>query len=233
MSWNQINSKMIEVPAAQGVLARRGAMLAYTGDVTFAPVAGAGGGGGMGMSGIAGMAGRAMAGESVPLMQVQGNGNVLLGHGGLTITCVDVSGNQLIVEADRLLAYENNLQTAVRSLSQANAGSGGGGGGGGLRGKLKGAVAGVATGQGMFTTVLTGNGEAAVMSHGPIFKLDVQGADVKVDPQAFVAAFGNVQVELSMNVGFREMTGRGSGEGVQLKCSGTGQVFVQASERKI
>ncbi len=230
MAWTQINSKMIEVPAAQGVLARRGSMLGYTGNVTFAPVAGSGGGGGM--SALAGMAGRALAGEAVPLMQVQGNGNVLLGHAGLTITCLDVSGNQLVVEADRLLAYENQLQSATRSLSQA-AGGGGGGGGGGLKGMLRGAVQGVATGQGLFTTVLTGNGEAAVMSHGPVFKLDVSGAEVKVDPQAFVAAVGNVQVEVSMNVGFREMTGRGSGEGVQLKCSGSGQVLVQASERKI
>lgn len=222
MSWNQINSKMIEVPAAGGVLSRQGAMLAYTGDVRFSPTAGGGG--------VGGFVGRMVRGEQVSMMEIQGNGNVLLGHAGLTVTPLSIQGDQLVVEADRLLAYENRLQAATRALASSNSG---GGGGGGLRGMLRGAAQGVATGQGLFTTVLTGQGEAAVLSDGPVFELPVSGAEVKVDPQAFVAAVGQVKVEVSMNVGFREMTGRGSGEAVQLKCSGSGRVLVQASERKI
>ncbi|WP_354702319.1 hypothetical protein DSM112329_02676 [Paraconexibacter sp. AEG42_29] len=221
MSWTQINSKMIEVPASDGVLARHGSMLAYKGEVVFAPTAGSGG--------VGGFVGRMVRGEQVSMMQVQGQGTVLLGHAGLNIEILDGGGEQIIVEADRLLAYDNSKQAATRSLSQAS----GGGGGGGLRGALRGAVTGAVTGQGMWTTVLTGPGGVAVLSHGPVFSLPVGGGEVKVDPQAFVCAVGQVKVEVSANVGFREMTGRGSGEGIQLKCSGSGKVYVQASEQKL
>ena len=39
MAFEQVNSKVVTAPVAPGreVLARRGAMLAYTGDVGFAP----------------------------------------------------------------------------------------------------------------------------------------------------------------------------------------------------
>lgn len=222
MSWTKINSKMIEVPANSGVLARSGSMLAYKGEVVFAPTAGAGG--------VGGFVGRMVRGEQVSMMQVQGQGTVLLGHAGLNVEVLDDVNEQIIVEADRLLAYDNSKQAATRSISAA---SGGGGGGGGLRGALRGAVTGAVTGQGMWTTVLTGPGGVAVLSHGPIFELQVGGGEVKVDPQAFVCAIGNVKVDVSANVGFREMTGRGSGESIQLKCSGSGKVLVQASEQKL
>ena len=49
MAFAQVNGKVVTAPVAPGreVLARRGAMLAYTGDVGFAPVhTGPGGAGG-------------------------------------------------------------------------------------------------------------------------------------------------------------------------------------------
>ena len=49
MPFEQVNGKVVSVPVAPGreVLARRGAMLAYTGQVAFAPVTAAQGMGGM------------------------------------------------------------------------------------------------------------------------------------------------------------------------------------------
>ncbi len=40
MAFSQVNAKVVSTPVAPGqeVLARRGAMLAYTGDVGFTPV---------------------------------------------------------------------------------------------------------------------------------------------------------------------------------------------------
>ena len=66
MPFEQVNGKVVSVPVAPGreVLARRGAMLAYTGQVQFAPVRAAAGG----MGGMGGMAGRMMAGEQVQMM---------------------------------------------------------------------------------------------------------------------------------------------------------------------
>lgn len=228
MTFEKVNSKVVKVNLSQSgnVLARKGSMLFYSGDVSFVPnnAAGAGGGGMPSMGGIAGMAGRAMAGENVVMMAASGQGEVHYGRAGLHVTVVQLTGGTLVVEASRLLAHTANLQSSVVSLSS------GGSGGGGLRGMIRGAV----TGQGMFTTQLSGQGSAVVLSHGGTIELPVrQGGGVVVDPQAYVGHTGNVRVDLSANVGWREAVGKGAGEAIQLKLDGEGVVYVQASEQKL
>ena len=100
-------------------------------------------------------------------------------------------------------------------------------------GGLRGAVRGAATGQGLFTTQLSGVGAVALLSHGGAFPLQVsRGESVGVDPQAYVGHVGQLSVDLAAKVGFRDVVGRGSGEAFQLKISGSGTVYVQASEQK-
>lgn len=226
MPIEKVNSKVVKavLDPGQAVLARRGAMLFYTGDVQFQPHSGGGAPGmGMGgMGGIVGMAGRAMAGESVPMMvaQAQGGGEVHYGHAGLHVQVIQLDGSMnLSVEADRLLAHDAHLQTSVVFLGQQ----------GGIRGAVRGAM----TGQGLFTTQVSGQGSVAVLSHGGSFEIAVgQGQQVVVDPQAYVGHVGNLQVDVSASVGWRDAVGKGSGEAIQLKISGQGTVFVQASEQK-
>ncbi len=228
MTFEKVNSKVVKVNLASSgnVLARKGAMLFYTGDVRFIPhgPGGAAGGGAMGaMGGVVGMAGRAMAGEHQVMMAATGNGEVYYGRAGLHVTVVPLQGNRLVVEASRLLAHSANLQSAVLPLAS------GGSGGGGLRGLVRGAV----TGQGMFTTQLSGNGAVVLLSHGGTIELPIRGGATVVDPQAYVGHVGNVQVELSAQVGWRDAVGRGAGEAMQLKLTGDGVVYVQASEQKL
>ncbi|MGZ4559797.1 MAG: AIM24 family protein, partial [Mycobacteriaceae bacterium] len=47
-----------------------------------------------------------------------------------------------------------------------------------------------------------------------------------------VGHIGNLQLDVSASVGWRDAVGRGSGEAIQLKVSGQGVVYVQASEQK-
>ncbi|MEO7259656.1 MAG: AIM24 family protein [Jatrophihabitantaceae bacterium] len=227
MTFEKVNSKVVKVNLASSgdVLARKGAMLFYTGNVRFTPhgPGGAAGGGAMGaMGGIVGMAGRAMAGEHQVLMAATGDGEVHYGRAGLHVTVVALQGDRLVVESSRLLAHTANLQSAVVPLAS------GGSGGGGLRGMVRGAV----TGQGMFTTQLSGHGAVVLLSHGGTFELPVR-AGVFVDPQAYVGHLGNVQVKLAAKVGWRDAVGRGGGEAMQLEVSGDGVVYVQASEQKL
>jgi uncharacterized protein (AIM24 family) len=56
---------------------------------------------------------------------------------------------------------------------------------------------------------------------------------VSVDPQAYVAHVGQVTVDIAASLGWRDAVGKGSGEAIQLKCTGNGTVYVQASEQKI
>jgi uncharacterized protein (AIM24 family) len=230
--FEKVNGKVVKVDVgmAGGVVARNGAMLFYTGDVSFAPhqIPGAQGMGGMG--GLMGLAGRAMAGEHERTMLAQGNGQVHYGFAGLEVHVVHMQpGATLRVEASRLLANTAGLQSSVASVM-----SSGGGGGGGLMGALRGAASGALTGQGMFTTQLSGQGAAVLLAHGGFLELQVGGPNpIVVDPQAFVAAYGNVQTELKAALSWRDAVGRGSGEAMQLHCVGQGVVYVQASEEKL
>lgn len=212
---DNINSKMITAQIAPGeqLFARKGAMLSYTGDVQFVPST-------TGGAGLGGFVGRMVAGEAVPLMIAQGHGEVLFGHGGYQTKIVQLDGmNNLNVEADKLLLYDGTLQAGTQFLAQN----------GGLRAVVQGQM----TGQGLFTTVLSGVGNAVLLSHGPIFEIPIGGGEVAVDPQAYVAHLGAVDVKLDANVSWRDAVGKGSGEAFQLKLTGQGTVYVQASERKI
>ncbi|MGW0183447.1 AIM24 family protein [Nocardia sp. NPDC003345] len=230
--FENVNSKVVKVDvgAAGGVVARTGAMLFYTGDVSFAPHEIPGGAGMGGGGGLVRMAGRMMAGEHQRTMLAQGPGVVHYGFAGLEVHVVQVQpGAVMQVEASRLLAYTAGLQTSVVSVM-----SSGGGGGGGLMGALRGAASGALTGQGMFTTQLSGHGSAVVLAHGGFLELPVGGQyPVVVDPQAFIGSYGNVQTELKTAVSWRDAVGRGAGEAMQLQCAGQGLVYVQASEEKL
>lgn len=219
MPFAQVNGKVVSAPVAPGreVLARRGAMLAYTGDVAFAPVHGGAAGG---LGGAGGMLGRMVSGEQVAMMVAQGTGTVYYGFGGLYVTIIELDGSgPLTVESDRLVAHEAGLGSTVVFLGQQ----------GGIRGALRGAV----TGQGLFTTQLHGVGSVAVLSHGGTIALRVDGRrPVAVDPQAYVGHVGQLSVDIAASVGWRDAVGRGSGEAIQLKLTGHGTVYVQASEQK-
>lgn len=214
--FREINSKMVEATVVPGqrLYSQRGAMLAYQGDVSFTPnVQG-------GQGGVMSMLGRRVANESTPLMTVEGSGTVLFGHGGHHVQVITLSGDTLYVEADRLLAFDGALRQGTMFM--------------GSQGGVMGMVRGQVSGQGLFTTTLAGHGSVAVMAHGGVIELPITpGRSVHVDPQAYVAHHGDVRNKLSTALGWRDMVGRGSGEAFQLELSGSGAVYVQASEDKL
>lgn len=216
MPFREISSKMVEaqVQPGQRMFSQRGAMIAYTGEVRFTPNMQGGQGG------VMSMIGRRVANEATPLMTVEGQGTVMFGHGGHHVEVINLDGDTLCVEADRLLAFDGTLEQGTLFL----------GSDGGVMGMVRGQV----TGQGLFTTTLKGKGAVAVMAHGGIIQLPITpDQPVHVDPQAYVAHYGDVRNKLSTALGWRDMVGRGSGEGFQLELSGNGAVFVQASEEKL
>lgn len=216
MPFREISSKMVEaqVQPGQRMFSQRGAMIAYTGEVRFTPNMQGGQGG------VMSMIGRRVANEATPLMTVEGQGKVMFGHGGHHVEVINLDGDTLCVEADRLLAFDGTLEQGTLFL----------GSDGGVMGMVRGQV----TGQGLFTTTLKGKGAVAVMAHGGIIQLPITpDQPVHVDPQAYVAHYGDVRNKLSTALGWRDMVGRGSGEGFQLELSGNGAVFVQASEEKL
>ena len=213
MPFEEVNSKVVRahVTPNSPVLARRGAMLGYDGQVNFRPVHGQG-------TGVRGFVGSAMAGESNPMMATEGTGKVLYGFKGLHVSILHLNGESLLAEADRLLAHDANLQTSVQFIGQ-----------GGLRSAVRGAM----TGQGLFTTQVSGSGAVALLSHGGAFPIQVEpGQVVGVDPQAYVGHVGALSVDIAAKLGWRDAVGKGSGEAFQLKITGSGTVYVQVSEQK-
>ncbi len=216
MPFTQLTSKMVRAEVVPGtrLFSQRGAMLAYTGQVSFTPsITG-------GQGGIGSMIGRRVANEATPLMTVEGSGSVMFGHGGHHAHVVELTGETLYVESDRLLAFEGSLRQGTMFM--------------GSQGGVMGVIRGQVTGQGLFTTTLAGHGSVAVLAHGGVLELPItSGRSVHVDPQAYVAHRGDVRNKLSAAIGWREMVGRSSGEAFQLELSGEGAVYVQASEEKL
>ena len=118
----------------------------------------------------------------------------------------------LVLQADgQLLALAGNLQTNVTFA--------------GLRG--------ASSGQGLFTTVVSGQGQVALLSAGgPLIHLEVSPPyPLVVDPDAFVCAKGNLQQSFVTDVSWRTAVGQGSGEAFSLRWEGSGLVSVQPAER--
>lgn len=202
----QASGKVIEVRLNNtAVKAMSGSMVAYEGTVNFKS-AGFGGGSGL----LAGIKQRA-TGESLSLMECQGHGRVFLAVNAQHVAVIDLHNEQLRVESRQLLALAGNLQTNVTFA--------------GLRG--------ASSGQGLFTTVVSGSGQVALLSAGgPLIHLEVTPqSPLVVDPDAFVCAKGNLQQSFITDVSWRTVVGQGSGEAFSLRWDGSGLVSIQPAER--
>ncbi|QLY30949.1 AIM24 family protein [Nocardia huaxiensis] len=200
------SKKVIEAQlAGTGVRAISGSMVAYEGNVQFKS-AGFGGGDGV----LAGLKRRA-TGESLSLMECNGHGKVYFAVNGQNVTVVDLNNETLQVESQQLLAFAGNLRSSVSFA--------------GLRGAT--------TGAGLFTTTVTGVGQVALLSAGgPLIHLEVSPQfPLVVDPDAFVAARGNLNQSFVTDVSWRDAMGQGGGEAFSLRWDGQGVVLIQPAER--
>jgi uncharacterized protein (AIM24 family) len=189
----------------RSVRAATGSMIAYTGEVTFRN-AGMGGG-----DGLRAALKRRATGESVALMQCSGNGTVWFAKDAMDVVVVELAGDTLKVESEQLLAISDGLRTDVAFA--------------GLRG--------ASSGQGLFTTTVTGSGAVALLSAGgPPIALEVSPQyPLVVDPDAFVASTGRLDQTFVTDVSWRNLVGESSGEAFSLRFDGSGVVYIQPEER--
>jgi uncharacterized protein (AIM24 family) len=187
------------------VRAISGSMVAYDGQVQFKS-AGMGGGEGV-MAGLK----RKATGESLSLMECTGSGVVYLAVDAQDITLVELNNETLQVESRQLLALVGQLRMDVKFSG----------------------VRGAATGQGLFTTTVTGTGQVAILSAGgPLIGLEVSSQyPLVVDPDAFVAARGQLNQSFLTDISWASVVGEGSGEPYSLRWEGQGVVYIQPAER--
>lgn len=207
MAQLSLNGKKVLQAQLNGetVRAITGSMVAYEGNVSFKN-AGMGGGGGFKAA-----VKRKMTGESLSLMECTGTGVVYLAVNAQDVTVVALGNETMQVESQQLLALDGNLRTDVAFS--------------GLRG--------ASSGQGLFTTTVTGVGQAALLSAGgPPIALEVGPQyPLVVDPDAYVASRGQLNQTFVTDVSWKSVLGEGSGEAFSLRFDGSGVVYIQPAER--
>ncbi|MBC7991141.1 MAG: AIM24 family protein [Luteimonas sp.] len=197
------NPHLLEVRLNGMVWAKAGAMVARTGNVKFTRQ-------GVLEQGLGNLLKKAISGEGMQLMKIEGDGRAYLADAGKKITLLRLAGESIFVNGNDVLAIEANIDNKITMMRK---------------------VAGMLSG-GLFNVRLSGHGIVAITSHYAPLTLPVSasGGAVFTDPNATVAWSGNLTPEVVTDISLGTLFGRGSGESVQLKFSGEGWVVVQPYE---
>ncbi|TIC83229.1 DUF2510 domain-containing protein [Nocardioides sp. GY 10113] len=191
------NTRLLRVRITEPFLARQGSMVAYQGNVNFAYQG----------SGASKFLKKAFTGEGLPLMRVEGQGDVFLADRGLQVHLLHLDNSGLSVNGNRVLAFSAGLDWNVERVRGGSIAAGG-----------------------LFNTTLRGTGWVAITTDGAPVVLDAGEAPTFADANALVAWSLHLQTTLRSTFTAGSMIGRGSGEAFQVSFAGQGFVIVQPSE---
>lgn len=186
----------------QSVMMKKGAMVAYTGDVKYERE-------GILSKGVGNLLKKAMSGEGTSMMHASGTGCIYVADLEKRIRILYLENESLYVNGNDILVHENGIKSDVKMMKS---------------------VAGI-IGGGLFQVKLEGTGYIAISTHGHPLTLQVKpGHPVYTDPNATVAWSSGLQPEIKADVSLKTFVGRGSGESIQMKFVGEGWVIVQPYE---
>lgn len=114
--WVRQSSKMVKVALGGDVLAVKGAMVAYQGQVAFTH---------QGSGSVGKMIRRALTNEDTPLMRVAGQGDVFFARLAQDVFFVQLEGDGLSINGANLLAFDAELSWDVHRVQGAGMLSGG------------------------------------------------------------------------------------------------------------
>ncbi len=114
--WAKQSSKMVKVTLGGDVLAVKGAMVAYQGQVTFNHE---------GSGSLGKFIRRALTNEDTPLMRVSGAGEVFFARYAEDVFFVQLEGDGLSINGTNLLAFDASLSWDVHRVQGAGVMSGG------------------------------------------------------------------------------------------------------------
>ncbi len=196
------NKSTLQINLDGAVYAKAGSMVARTGEIKFSRKS-------MMADGLGGLFKKAVTGEGMSLMKMEGRGRVYLADANKRVHVIALQGESICVNGNDVLAIEMSLDTDITMIKS---------------------VAGFMTG-GLFNVKISGNGLAAITTHGEPLLLKVGPASaVFTDPNATVAWSGNLTPSMHTDVSIGSLFGRTSGESVQMKFAGQGWVLVQPYE---
>lgn len=196
------NGYLLDVNLNGRVWAKKGAMVAYTGDVSFHRE-------GTLEHGLGKFVKKAMTGEATTMMKIDGTGHVYLADMGKKIIVLKLENDKIYVNGNDVLAFEDEIDWDIKMMTKSSSVMSGG----------------------LFNIRLQGNGMVAITTHFTPLTLRVTPDNpVMTDPQATVAWSGGLKPELKSNVDFKTLIGKSSGETYQMKFKGEGFVIVQPFE---
>lgn len=196
------NPHLLEVNLQGRVWTKVGAMIAYVGHVKFTRE-------GMLEHGVNKFLKKMVSGEGTQLMKAEGQGRVYLADKGKKIQILELQNDTVVVNGNDLLALEDSINWDITMMRR---------------------VAGMLAG-GLFNIRLSGTGMIAITTHyEPLTLRVIPGTPVFTDPNATVAWSGSLTPEITTDISFRTLLGRGSGEAIQLRFEGNGWVVLQPYE---
>jgi uncharacterized protein (AIM24 family) len=191
------NNRMLRVRVTEPFMARQGSMVAYQGNVVFNYQGG----------GAAKFLKKALTGEGVPLMRVEGAGDVFLADQGHHVHVLHLRDSGISISGTSVLAFAAGLDWNIERVKGGS----------------------MATG-GLFNTTLRGTGWVAITTDGEPVVLNAGEAPTFADTDAVVAWSAHLQTSLRSTMSAGALIGRGSGEALQVTFAGQGFVIVQPSE---
>ena len=195
------NSKMLKVELNGEMMCRRGAMVAYQGQVQFQA---------LGAGGVGKWLKSKVTGEGVPLMKMTGRGDVFLANEASDIYLVDLEpGDALSINGANVLAFDSTLQYDIQFVQGM----------------------GMLSSAGLFNCVFSGQGRIAITAHGTPVVLQVDQPTYADPQAAICwSASLKTGYHRADQLGLGTLVGRTTGEAFTMSFSGQGFVVVQPSE---
>lgn len=200
--WQLENDKTLEINLTnQKVFTKRGAMIAYYGNIKFEHT--------KGTSDVGKMLKSFFTGEAAPLMSASGTGKLYVADVGKSICLVRLNNESISLNGNDMLAFEESLQWDIemnKNISSISA-------------------------MGLFSLKLSGSGVVAFTAHGKPLVLKVTpDKPLYTDPNATVCWSSSLKRNLKADIGFKTIIGKASGETYQVSFEGDGFVVVQPYE---
>jgi uncharacterized protein (AIM24 family) len=161
-----------------------------------------------GSGGLGRMLKKAVSGEGTRLMKMSGSGEVFLADQAQDVHLIYLENDAITVNGPNLLAFDSGIDWDIKRVEGASSMMGGG----------------------LFNMALHGTGWVAILSDGPPILLNVASAPTFADAQAAITWSSGVTTGIKTDINLKTLTGRGSGETVQMSFAGQGWVLVQPSE---
>lgn len=191
------NKKLLRVRINEPFMAKQGSMVAYQGNVNFAYQGG----------GAAKFLKKALTGEGLSLMRVEGQGDVFLADVAHEVHILHLNNSGISANGKNVLAFSAGLDYNIERVKGGSIAAGG-----------------------LFNTTLRGTGWVAITTEGEPVVLNPAEAPTFADANALVAWSVHLQTSIKSSVTAGALIGRGSGEAFQVAFQGQGFVIVQPSE---